>query len=162
MMNENLNLLSDQELIDFYYESAVKEIKEEWFTNNSTKWYEHIIGLPDKEKVTYLIEILDRQVFNGGFHQYFLNGYGQFVKETIEAFNMIKASELAEIVEKAYYSVNSANYDEVTFRNKIMAGEIEALYNDDYELESYLDLLDNKYYKYPDNIGLLLVKYLRE
>ena len=161
MMNENLNLLSDQELLDFYYEAAVKDIQEEWFISNSTKWYEHIIGLPDKEKFTYLIEILDRQVFNGGFNQYFVNGYGQFVKETIEAFNMIEAYELAKIIGKAYYSVNSANYDGVIFRKKILFGEIEELYNGDEELDKYLDSLDNKYYEYPDNIGLLLVEYLR-
>lgn len=162
MRNEDLNLLSDQELLDFYYKGAVKDIQEEWFMRDSTKWYEHVISLSDKERITYLIEILDSQVFNGGFDQYFVNGYGQFVKETIQAFNMIKAYELAKITEIAYRSVNNANYDEVTFRRKIFFREIEELFNDNEELDSYLESLDDKYYEYRDNIGLLLVEYLRQ
>ncbi len=51
--------MSDSEIIDYYYTNSVSGIEESWFTNNSENWYNYIINLPDKERVTYLILVLD-------------------------------------------------------------------------------------------------------
>ena len=157
---EKLNIMSDEEIINYYYAISVSGIKESWFSN-SEDWYNYIVNLPDKERVTYLISILDKQVFNGGFNQYFVNGYGQFAKETVIALQAINANDMANILQIAYEEVNSPGYDDHTFRQKILRGEIDALYEDDDDLNNYLEYLDGKYYEYPDNLGLLLGNYLR-
>ena len=151
----------DSEIIDYYYTNSVSGIKETWFAGASQDWYDYIINLPDKERVTYLVSILDEEVYNGGFSQYFINGYGQFAKETITALQVIKAVDMANILRAAYDKVNSFGYDDITFRGKILGGEIEALYQDE-NLDKYLEYLDDKYAKYPNNIGELLGSYLRE
>ncbi len=155
------NLMTDSDLIDHYYAIAVSALRQEWLNNSSyDHWYHHIISLPEKEKTTYLISILDMEVYNGGFNQYFINGYGQFVVETIIALQKIKALELANLLALAYSKINSEDNDSTTFRKKLFAGEINELYDENIDL--YLDSLSDRYTEYPDNIGILLCDYLRE
>ena len=153
--------MSDSEIIDFYYTAATIGIKESWFhIIENDNWYNYIINLPDKERVTYLVVILDEEVNNGGFNQYFINGYGQFANPTVNALELIKAEKIAKLLKLAIKKVNTLNYEDVIFRQKLLRGEIDALYEDDY-LDDYLDSLDDKYTKYLDNIGELLSSYLR-
>jgi len=62
---------SDNDLIKTYFKKAVKDFKDEWFVNSKKDaWYKNVIKLPIKEKITYLIAVLDEEVMNGGFNQY--------------------------------------------------------------------------------------------
>lgn len=152
--------MSDSEIIDYYYGEAVKGITAEMLSiKNIYAWYNHIIDLPEKEKTVYLIVILDDQVSNGGFNQYFFNGYGQFAPETVEALKSINANQTAKLVELAYEAVNTEEYAPLTFREKIMLRQIDLIEND--ALDDYLDKLDDQYYEYPDDLGKLLGIYLR-
>lgn len=148
-------------LIDLYYTSAVKDLKEEWLVRPYEKWYSHIFNLPEKEKVTYHISLLDEEVGGGGFNQYFVSGYGQFAKDTIDSLNLIKANKSALILEKALKYVNFNNLEDDIFRKKILFGEIDELYNDE-NLDDALSELDNEYSEYEDNIAVLLHNYLKE
>jgi hypothetical protein len=104
--------------------------------------------------------VLHNQVFNGGFHQYFVNGYGQFANETINALIEIGALRKAELLKEALDKVNVENNSFEIFREKLIAKDIEALFvgNDLYDP---LDKLDNSYYdSEEEDINLLLGKYL--
>lgn len=158
-MNE-AKQIPNSDLIDFVYSSAVKGIKEEWLESGSSKWYDYIVSLPEKELTVYTIALLDEEVNNGGFNQYFVNGYGQFSKETIESLNRIGAHKVSSILERAFYKIKGS-IDDVVFRKKLLKGEINRLYEDD-ELDDYLSLLDDEYYLYEDDIGKLLGEYLRD
>ncbi|MPT34194.1 MAG: DUF4375 domain-containing protein, partial [Flavobacterium sp.] len=104
--------MSYTKLIEEKYAEAVKGIKEkeEWSNEPNTKWYKYIIGLPVQLQICYLIVVFHNQIFNGGFHQYFVNGYGQFAKETIDALKTIGALKKAELLEEALKIVNSESY----------------------------------------------------
>lgn len=154
--------MSDSEIIGHYYAKSVSGMAEPLRRKNSGDWYNYVIDLPEKERVTYLIIVLDTQVFNGGFNQYFVNRFGQFAKETVIALQAVNANNMADILQLAYEEVNSPGYDDHTFRQKILLGEIDALYEDDGDLDNYLYHLDDKYWEYPDNLGLLLANYLRQ
>lgn len=159
-MNEGQKIMSDSDLIDFFYISAVKNIKDEWFESLSSKWYEYIINLPEKEQVAYTVVVLNQQVNNGGLNQYFVNGYGQFAKETIKYLNLINATKTAEILTNALSRVQNGLKDDV-FRKKLLDGKIDSLYDDE-NLDDYLASLDDKYYENIDDIGSLLANYLRK
>lgn len=154
--------MSESEIIDYYYSRAVSVLKESWFINNEDEaWYNYIINLPNKEKATYLVAILDEQVNNGGFNQYFTNGYGQFSLLTINILEIIKAKNTMKLLSLAYQKVNIHNFKDSEFRKKLLSGEIEELYEDE-SLDDYLDSLDDKYHEYPDNIGKLLSIFLNK
>ena len=128
--------------------------------NLDEKWYNHITALPEKEKTVYHVAILDEEVDNGGFNQYFINGYGQFAMDTIISLNLIHANKTALILAKALHLVNQENIDNHIFRRELLLGNIERLYVDE-ELDDALVVLDEEYSLYRDNLGTLLGNYLR-
>lgn len=152
--------MENKNLIEKFYKEAVKDIKEDWLLPTSSKWYEHIVSLDEKSKTTYLISILDQQVFNGGFHQYFINGYGQFAQQTIIALNTIHSNEIAELLNLAYKRINKEKLDDAIFREKLLKGEIDSLYEDE-KLDDYLNQLDDKYYKLNGTLAELLGTFLK-
>lgn len=162
-MDPDIKSMPDEEVINLYYEKAVSRFKKSWFNfSHNENWYKYITELPEKESTAYLVCLLDDQVYNGGFNQYFINGYGQFIKETILAFKRIKAFKMADLIEKAFLTVNFNNDDYKLFRKKIIAGKINELYNDNSNLNNYLEKLDDEYWEYPENIGNLLAECLRQ
>lgn len=152
----------EENLVDFYYSNAVQGIREEWLINIDENWFNYINNLPEKEKVTYHVAILDEEVANGGFNQYFINGYGQFAKDTVNSLKLIKADKSSSLVQKAYDIVNSKNMADNIFRSKLLSGKIKELYEYDSVVNNFLNELDDEYYEYEDNIAILLVNYLKE
>lgn len=149
-----------QILIEKYYQEAVKGIKEEWFYDISIpNWYSYVVNLPQKPKITYLIIVFNNQVFNGGFHQYFINGYGQFAIETIEALLEIGAFESSNLLQKAYSLVNSNNNSDLEFRDNLLNKKIEDLFSKDV-LNKPLEELDDMYYDKKEDIENLLGMFL--
>src|SRR5687767_15531135 len=139
--------MSNEEIIEIKYKEAVKEIKEDWFiTANSqwSKWYDYIIELPTDLQITYLIVIFDNQVSNGGFHQYFANGYGQFARETINALIEIGALKKAQLLKEALRDVNSEEISYSIFRERLLKKEIDELFISD-DLFEPLNNLDTQY-----------------
>ena len=57
--------------------------------------------LSEPERILYLVRILEDEVNNGGFAQYFFNSDGNHANETPDAFLAIGAPETAELCRKA-------------------------------------------------------------
>jgi Domain of unknown function (DUF4375) len=152
--------MKNSELIEKTYLEAVKGIKEDWLLNSNTNWYDYVVNLPIHLKVTYLVVVLHNQVFNGGFHQYLVNGYGQFVKETIISLLDIGALKKSKLLEVAFKIVNANNVSIEVFRKQLLDKKIESLFVTE-ELYTPLDELDTEYYNIVDEeIEVLLVNYL--
>lgn len=152
--------MSNLEIIEEKYAESVMGIKKEWFNTVSNKWYDYVIGLPIHLQITYLIVVFHNQILNGGFHQYFVNGYGQFAKETIIALKTIGAFRKAELIEHALNIVNLENYSDEIFRKKLMEKQIPQLFSKD-DLNEPLENLDNIYYREEkEDIKQLLRNYL--
>jgi hypothetical protein len=103
---------------------------------------------------------MHNQVFNGGFHQYFVNGYGQFAKETIKALLDIGSVKKSILLDTAYKLVNKDDKSEEIFRKILLDKNIKSLFVTD-ELYEPLDELDTKYYDIEDEeIEQILGRYL--
>jgi hypothetical protein len=156
--------MNDQIIIKEKYAEAVKGIKAEWLMTTDSRWYDYVVGLPSDQQVTYLVIVVHNQVFNGGFHQYFFNGYGQFAKETISALIKISALKRGELLVKALKIVNSENDPDHVFREKLLKKDLRPLFVDDDLFES-LNQLDVQYYEYDDkeeeDVAQLLSNYLQ-
>lgn len=138
--------MSYTEIIDKKFLEAESGINEEWFTTSDTSWYDYISRLKNDLKVTYLITTLHSQVFNGGFHQYFVNGYGQFAAETITALIEVGAIHKSELLKRALLIVNTNGDDMGEFRRRLMNRDIKELFEED-SLFDPLDILDSQYYE---------------
>ncbi len=62
---------------------------------------ENFAALTEAERVLCLVDILEMEVNNGGFEQYFDNSSGDHVPETVGALRAIGADWAAELLEKA-------------------------------------------------------------
>ncbi|MET7037981.1 DMP19 family protein [Elizabethkingia miricola] len=154
--------MNNQELIGKFYSESVKGIDGEWFVSNSQQWYSYIINLPQNLQTTYLIVVLENQVLNGGFHQCFVNGYGQFAKETIDVLIEIRAFQRANLLNKAFILIKDENISDEEFRKGLLNGTIERLFDYD-NLFKLLNELDGVYYDIEDeDVEYLLANYLRK
>jgi hypothetical protein len=133
-------------IIEQYYKSAVSEI-DETLLGSFHSWYSYVLRLPKREQIVYTVEVLNQQVSNGGFHQYFANQYGQFAYLTIENLRIIGANDFAELVLSATSILNDDNLDEESFGAKVYRHELDKIESYDKELCDYLDSLDSKYYE---------------
>ncbi|WP_284461225.1 DUF4375 domain-containing protein [Chryseobacterium sp.] len=154
--------MENQELIERTYLESTKGIKEEWFVSEIPHWYSYIINLPAYLQITYLTVVLENQVLNGGFHQYFANGYGQFAKEAVEALIEIGAFKKSNLLDKALQIVQDENMNDVEFRKELLNKTLKKLFVTD-DLYEPLESLDDVYYDIEDeDISDLLGAYLNK
>jgi hypothetical protein len=153
--------MEKESIIESTYQLSVEGIKEKWLSNPNLNWYNYIVSLPVKLRTVYVISILSQQVVNGGFHQYFINRYGQFIYETIESFGRINFKQIEELLIKVENVVNPENCSELEFISKIAKSELDALYDDEM-LEEELENYDDLYYDFIEEIEGKLTDYLKE
>ncbi|GEN65965.1 DMP19 family protein [Chryseobacterium rhizosphaerae] len=154
--------MNNQQLIEKTYLESTKGIEEEWFVSEIPYWYSYIINLPAYLQITYLTVVLENQVLNGGFHQYFANGYGQFAKETVEALIEIGAFKKSNLLDKALHIVQDENMNDVEFRKELLNKTLKKLFVTD-DLYDPLESLDDLYYDIEDeDISDLLGDYLNK
>ena len=83
--------LTNEELIDYvYFDIAGKYLNEKINDWSQTKmWYDTVFELSEPVRYTYVIGVLNMQVMNGGFEQYYDNDYGIFAEETLNGLKII-------------------------------------------------------------------------
>lgn len=112
-------------------------------------------NLTEVERVFIYVDMLEGQVNNGGFDQFFFNSSGDYAHEILTAYKQIKAYRTVELIEKAIDLFPSLPIPKDTeARRQIMLGINESISNE-------WDKLDNKFYQYEDNIAKLLIDYIR-
>lgn len=151
--------MKNEEITDSYYKKAVEGLEESTLQDKDL-WYSYILNLPKHLQVTYTVIIFDQQVFNGGFHQYFFNTYGQFAYLTIDNLRLINAFKIADILEQATNLVNTDQISLNEFRRKIFDRNFPKIVDFDDELFDVLSDLDDKYYALDENLEQLLLDYL--
>ena len=110
--------------------------------------------LNEGQRVAFCILLLEMEVNNGGFHQFFSNSSGYFVPETILALKRIGADTTAAILERAIAIAYPNGFPDD--RNQYE----EALRFDDAVLDE-LDRVDSAFYGYEDDLTSLVNDYLR-
>jgi hypothetical protein len=144
----------------FIYDEAVKGLTPELLTKpNTLDWYKHIMSLPISLRTVYCIVVLETQVNNGGFDQYFSNLYGQFAFDTILMLRSIKAFEKAQLLIEALqvYNLNNLIKEDfviwLTRRDWILQADNELLSNKTINI-------DKAYWNSKDDIVSLLGNYV--
>ncbi|ULC58791.1 DUF4375 domain-containing protein [Flaviramulus sp. BrNp1-15] len=108
------------------------------------------------QKALYYWWYLDAQVRNGGFVQFYYNGYGPYVSTIIKGLEHIGDTEMADLVKKA---------DKIYQKNKKLmdkAQESDLFGSDLYDRLDEMSLLDDKYYKMNEKTMSLIESYIRK
>lgn len=108
--------------------------------------------LDPKTQVASCLHRLEAEVNNGGFHQFFSNSTGEYVRETIQALNDIGAVKTAELVQRAVaigfpagYPANAGEYQLHVAAYDDVAGDLEPLDQEFFEYAEPLTNLVNEY-----------------
>jgi Domain of unknown function (DUF4375) len=104
------------------------------------------------DEVVGLIEALEGEVNNGGFHQYIYNSAGDRIAETIQALEIIGAFAMADIVRRAAQKFPYGKPPKDRFERQGILLEL-------YPSPAPFRELDEEFYNYPDNLGALLTNY---
>lgn len=108
------------------------------------------------QKALYYWWYLDAQVTNGGFVQFYYNGYAKYVPTIIKGLEHIGDIEMANLVKKA---------DKIYQKNKKLMDKAQESDLFDSELYARLDemsLLDDNYYKMNEKTMSLIENYIRK
>jgi hypothetical protein len=107
------------------------------------------------QKALYFIWYLDEQVTNGGFIQFYVNGYRKDLPPIVDGLKLIGDKEMLDLVEKAdrLYLFNKDLFEAQGILN-----DPEPLYKDLKEFDAYDDL----YYRIHDHTMALIEKYARQ
>jgi len=115
---------------------------------------ENIENLNQYEKVFYITQILETEVNNGGFSEFFYNSSGNFAYDIVDAFNQINAKKTAKICKKALKIYkNKLPLNLVERRNLI-----DSLNSD--KIDKKLEKCDDKFYNYDDNLNQLNYEFI--
>ena len=105
--------------------------------------------LSEAERIFYITQILEMEVNNGGFSQFFYNSSGDFSNELVGAFTAIGANTTASICQKA---IDAFGRDIPVDRDERqeMLDELESD-----ELDEILEECDNAFFAYEDDLNEL-------
>jgi antitoxin component YwqK of YwqJK toxin-antitoxin module len=108
------------------------------------------------QKAIYYWWYIDGQVTNGGFIQFYYNGYEKYVPTIIKSLEHIGDKKMAELIQRA---------DNIFQKNKklIDKAQEKSLFESDlYERLEELSDLDSEYYKLNKKTMIRLEKYIRK
>lgn len=111
--------------------------------------------LTDTGKIFVYIDTLEREVNNGGFHQFFFNNSGQYSYEALDAYQRIKAFKTADIISKAISLFPLTTIPKDTELRRQIIDTVDNSIVDEW------DKLDQEFYKYEDNISKLLIDFIK-
>ena len=153
--------LTNEELINYVYDIAGKYLREkikDW--SQTKKWYEIVFELSEPVRYTYGIGVLNMQVINGGFEQYYDNDFGIFAEETLKGLKVIGADLTFELLKSSLDILKKHKEPQTDLFDFIT----DSKYWDNKEIEQVLDRLDTQYYNLEDKEDLteLLGNYLRK
>jgi hypothetical protein len=111
-------------------------------------------GLSLPERTFRTIWELEAEVNNGGFYQYFHNTSGRLAPEVVDALRVVGAAAMAAIVGAAIQTVGG---DIAWGSDKERQAALETAGP---ALRAQLQLFDQRFYKYPDNLIALLYQYV--
>jgi len=120
--------------------------------------YPVVMNFNKSQQAIYVIVVLQGEVDNGGFNQYYYNSSGQFAKFTPNALKLVGADRFAELVTKA----NKAFETENKKIKKNQDGTLEG-FSKSYE-NNPLNKFDKEFYAFEkkENLDALLVHYIRK
>lgn len=107
------------------------------------------------QKALYFIWYLDEQVRNGGFPQFYLNGYGEYIPPIKEGLKLIGDSAMLTLV-------SNADNEYLTHRKEVDSYKQKSDWQPLYEAPYKFDEYNKEYYSLNEKMMKLIEKYARQ
>jgi hypothetical protein len=116
-----------------------------------------VADLPSGIRALYLTWIVEAEVNNGGFNQYYYNTDGKFAEQAIEAFEYFGATQHAALMREANSAWSEEKKEMAKFKD---SGTMEA-FSESYE-HTKLGPLDERFLELGDDLGRARISRVRE
>jgi hypothetical protein len=151
---------NNNQSIEYFYLRATKGIGFAILEHPDTlEWFMYVKNLPEPLKTVYAVTVLENQITNGGFDQYFSNLYGQFAFITIFALQKIKANQKSKLLTEALCIYNPLNLSEHEFAKWLTKRE----WLKELNLKNLLkqtESIDKSYWNSNEDVLLLLNNFI--
>ncbi|WP_420573928.1 DMP19 family protein [Kordia sp.] len=152
LTSKDIDIITDENLEQAIFDNIYENIKE-----NLSNELQNIRKLTKGQQGFWATWILEGEVNNGGFNQFYFNSSGQFAEMAEKGFMMMGAKKHAELTSKAN-KIYLENKDKLT---KFDDGTVEN-FSKSYE-NNPLNALDTEFYELgnEENFSELRIKYIR-
>lgn len=124
--------------------------------NELSNYGEDLSALTEPQKNFLFVENVEREVNNGGFSQFYRNSSGDFSHESEQALRTIEAHQMADIMANANAVWPDKKVPEGQTQREVILDKIED------QAEPVWEKCDQAFYRYPDNIAVLLIEYVKK
>ncbi|UXE68991.1 MAG: DMP19 family protein [Chryseotalea sp. WA131a] len=148
-----IDTTSDDNLLQIVFDNLSEKQ-----TDNYEKEFEAVMSWNKSRQAIYMIWLLEAEVNNGGYNQFYFNSSGQFYKYLPDALRLIGANKFADLTERANKTFEKEN-DKIT---KHQDGTIEG-FSKSYE-DNPLNDFDTEFYELykTENLQRLQVDFIRK
>ena len=153
LTQEIIDSTMDDDLVQVVFDNLISKLPEDY-----TKECEIVSDWNQARKTIYFIWLLEAEVNNGGFNQFYFNPSGQFYNFIPEALLKVNAKLFADLTEKANKVYESENEKITEKQDGTLEGFSESYENN--PLNSFDDEFYNLYEK--EDLMKLQVEYIRE
>ena len=108
-------------------------------------------------RATYLTWIVQAEVNNGGFNQYYFNTDGRFASEAVDAFEYFGATQHAALMREANAVRASEEAEMAKFKER---GSVEA-FSESYK-HTQLGPLDDRFHRLAENLSEMRIVRIRQ
>lgn len=142
----------DEELLQLIFDNLSENLPEDY-----DKEYKTVTSLNESKQAIYVIWLLEGEVNNGGFNQFYFNSSGEFADLLPDALTLVGATKFAGLMRRAN-SIYISENDKITEHQD---GTLEG-FSKSYE-DNPLDEFDNEFYELyeVENLNDLQVQYIR-
>jgi len=153
LTEQNIDSSSDDKLLQVVFDNLSEKLPA-----NYEKEYETVMTWNNSRKAIYMIWVLEAEVNNGGYNQFYSNSSGQYYKELPDALRLVGANGFADLTQRANDLFEKEN-EKIT---KHQDGTIEG-FSKSYE-DNPLNDLDTEFYELYESEKLMQIQvdYIRE
>ena len=109
--------------------------------------------LAPKAQVAFCIHALEAEVNNGGFHQFFFNSSGEYVRETLAALATVHAPKTRDLLDRAVAVAFPSGYPREARTHQDALADFD-------DVAEALGPLDNQFFAYEEPLADLVNVYL--
>jgi len=146
---EAIDSTEDDDLIQLVFDNLSLKIEDDYENSHLT-----ISKLSPGRQAIYAIWLVDIEVNNGGFNQFYFNRQDYFAESAASGFELIGANEYAELMKRA-----NKIYKEQELGER-QDGTIEG-FSESYE-DNPLNALDSEFYNISEDLVSLQVQFIRK
>jgi hypothetical protein len=147
-----IDTTSDENLLQVVFDNLSEKQPKDY-----KKEYETVMNWNKSRQAIYMVWLLEGEVNNGGYNQFYFNSSGQFYKHLPEMLKLVGAMKFAELTQRANNTFEKEN-PKIT---KHQDGTIEG-FSKSYD-DNPLNIFDDEFYKLyeKENLQEIQIEYIR-